>query len=143
MFSMSPDERARLLAAASQASSSANPAPPNNPSAPPPPPLPTRPPAGASPNFPTSTSSLRTPSPTPQVTEQVGEGNSPRRPVPALGSSFQPIGQHRASGAQRPDAGYIHGHVRKNGGGPVEGASLTLIDLAGGQIGRGATGADG
>ncbi|MGH3663786.1 MAG: MSCRAMM family protein [Micromonosporaceae bacterium] len=63
--------------------------------------------------------------------------------MPALGSSFQPIGQHRASGAQRPDAGYIHGHVRKNGGGPVEGASLTLIDLAGGQIGRGATGADG
>ncbi|MQA23961.1 MAG: hypothetical protein GEU94_00505 [Micromonosporaceae bacterium] len=58
----------------------------------------------------------------------------PRRP--ALGSSFP------RSPSPRPTA-MIHGQVREAGGGVIAGASLTLIDLAGGQIGRGATASDG
>ncbi|MGH3657498.1 MAG: MSCRAMM family protein, partial [Micromonosporaceae bacterium] len=42
-----------------------------------------------------------------------------------------------------PPPGVIRGYVRQAGGSVIQSASLTLIDLAGGQIGRGVTGSDG
>ena len=64
--------------------------------------------------------------------------HAPPPPLPrrqALGSSFP--------APTPPPPAVIEGHVREADGSVIAGASLTLIDLAGGQIGRGATGRDG
>lgn len=64
--------------------------------------------------------------------------HAPPPPLPrrqALSPSFP--------AATPPPAALIQGHVREADGSVIAGASLTLIDLAGGQIGRGATAGDG
>jgi len=59
--------------------------------------------------------------------------------------SYPRVAQAAIGGLNSPVrfSGQIRGYVRDSGGGVITGASLTLIDVAGGQIGRKVTGGDG
>ena len=111
LFSMSPEERARLLAAAS-----ARVAEPPRPQ-----PAPSSPPRGAS-------------SPSSRPSPSASASSSP----PAL-----PVRAAAFASAPGSSGGLVRGYVRDASGLPIAGVSLTLIDLAGGQIGRGETRSDG
>jgi hypothetical protein len=54
-----------------------------------------------------------------------------------------PVAIGRGIGSTARLSGHIRGYVRDSGGSVITGASLTLIDVAGGQIGRKVTGGDG
>jgi hypothetical protein len=91
----------------------------------------------ASPPDYSSMSSLRTMSPEERARLLAAASFNPSVPP----ETWAPPGHRSASVAPQPMM--IHGYVREVGGAAVAGASLTLIDPAGGQIGRGVTGADG
>jgi EmrB/QacA subfamily drug resistance transporter len=80
----------------------------------------------------------------------------PRRPVPVGGHGYaapavgdpvpSPVTAHVPAARVSADGnggGSVRGHVLRVDGSPVGGAALTLIDLAGHQVGRGFTGGDG
>jgi MFS family permease len=64
-------------------------------------------------------------------------------PMPMTVADTQPTARGAGTGGTPPETPLVHGYVRRAGGTPLAGATVTLIDGAGRQAGRGHTGPDG